>query len=316
MKKKIKVFSPASIANMGCGFDVMGMAMDAAGDVISMEVENGTGLEIKNMSGVSLPDNIENNVMTPAILAFLAALGHPLKIKVVIESKIRPGSGIGSSAASSSAAVFALNELTGRPFSIERLVEFAMEGEKLISGGVAHADNVAPSLLGGVVLIRGYHPLDMVKLPIPEQFCCSVVHPDIMVSTKMAREVMPKDIPIRDSVRQWGNVGGLVAGLALGDVDLIGRSMVDVVAEPYRKGFIPAFDILRYKVLEAGALVMNIAGSGPSVFAISRDRDTADKVSVIMQEHFEILGIKSNVYSTNVSNQGARIIESLSHEIL
>jgi len=309
MSKKIRVFAPASIANMGCGFDVMGMVMDAAGDIISMEVEDGTGLEIQNKSGVDLPGNIENNVMTPAIMAFLAALGHPLKIKVVIESKIWPGSGIGSSAASSSAAVFALNELTGRPFSMEKLVEFAMEGEKLISGGVAHADNVAPSLLGGVVLIRGYNPLDLVKLPIPEQFCCSVVHPDIMVSTKMAREVMPKEIPVRDSVRQWGNVGGLVAGLALGDVDLVGRSMVDVVAEPYRKGFIPAFDILRYKVLQEGALAMNIAGSGPSVFAISRDRKTADKVAGIMQEHFEILGIKSNVYSTNISSQGARVIE-------
>lgn len=308
MKNSIKVFAPASIANMGCGFDVMGMVMDAAGDIIKMEAEEGIGLKIENRSGIDLPDNIEQNVMTPAIMAFLAALGHPLKIKVIIESKILPGSGIGSSAASSVAAVFALNELTGRPFSQERLVEFAMEGEKLISGGVAHADNVAPSLMGGVVLIRGYNPLEIVKLPVPSQFHCSVVHPDIMVSTKMARAVMPKDIPVRDSVRQWGNVGGLVAGLTLGDVDLIGRSMVDVVAEPYRKGFIPAFDILRYKVLEAGALAMNIAGSGPSVFAISKDEETANKVSFLMKEHFSILGIKSNVYSTGISDKGARII--------
>lgn len=308
MTKKIRVFAPASIANMGCGFDVMGMVMDAVGDIITMEIEEGIGLEIENITNVDLPSDVEKNVMTPAIMAFLAAYKKTLKIKVTIESKIWPGSGIGSSAASSVAAVFALNELSGRPFKKEQLVEFAMEGEKLISGGVAHADNVAPSMLGGVVLIRGYHPLDIVKLPAPESFHCSVVHPDIVVSTKMARQVMPKEIPVRDAVNQWGNVGGLVAGLTLGDVDLIGRSMVDVVAEPCRKGFIPAFDILRYKVLEAGALAVNISGSGPSVFALSKNENTAKTISEIMSEHFAILGIKSNVYTSNISNTGARVL--------
>lgn len=306
--KKIRIFAPASIANMGCGFDVMGMAMDAVGDVISMEIEEGLGLSIINNSGIDLPVNVEMNVMTPAIMAFLAEYGSPCRIKVTIESKIKPGSGIGSSAASSVAAVYALNELLDRPFDEKTLVGFAMEGEKLISGGVAHADNVAPSLLGGVVLIRGYKPLDIVKLPVPEGFHCSVVHPDIMVSTKMAREVMPKEIPVRDAVRQWGNVGGLVAGLTLGDVDLVGRSMVDVVAEPCRRGFIPAFEILRDKVLKAGALAMNISGSGPSVFALSKDEETARKVCGIMKEHFAILDTDSNVYSASVSDRGARVI--------
>lgn len=305
----IKVFAPASIANMGCGFDIMGMAMDAVGDVLSMQIEEGIGLEIINHSEVDLPSDIEKNVITPAIMALLAAYGQPKKVKVTIESKIWPGSGIGSSAASSSAAVFALNELLGRPFSKEKLVEFAMEGEKLISGGVAHADNVAPSILGGVVLIRGYKPLDIVKLPVPENFHCTVVHPDIMVSTKMAREVMPKEIPVRDAVVQWGNVGGLVAGLTLGDVDLVGRSMVDVVAEPSRRGFIPGFEILRDKVLRAGALAMNISGSGPSVFTLSKDEVTARKIAEIMTEHFAFLSIASNVYVANISNVGARIVE-------
>lgn len=307
--KSIRVFAPASIANMGCGFDVMGMAMDATGDVISMSIEDGLGLSIENKSGIDLPSNVEQNVMTPAIMAFLAGYGRPQKVSVVIESKINPGSGIGSSAASSVAAVFALNELLDRPFSKEKLVEFAMEGEKLISGGVAHADNVAPSLLGGVVLIRGYKPLDIVKLPVPAGFHCSVVHPDIMVSTKMAREVMPKEIPVRDAVRQWGNVGGLVAGLTLGDVDLVGRSMVDVVAEPCRRGFIPGFEILREKVLKAGALAMNISGSGPSVFAVSKDEKTAAEVCEIMKEHFAFLDIDSKVYAASVSNNGARVID-------
>lgn len=307
--KSIRVFAPASVANMGCGFDVMGMVMDAAGDIMTVEIDEGLGLEIENRSGVDLPAEVEDNVVTPAIMAFLAEYGKPMKIKVIIESKIHPGSGIGSSAASSCGAVFAMNELLGRPFSMERLVEFAMEGEKLISGGVAHADNVAPCLLGGVVLIRGYKPLDIIKLPVPSGFHCTVVHPDIVVSTKMAREVMPKEIPVRDAVRQWGNVGGLVAGLTLGDVDLVGRSMVDIVAEPCRKRFIPGFEILRDKVLKAGALAMNIAGSGPSVFALSKDDVTALEVAEIMKEHFAFLEIGSRVYTASVSSRGVRIAE-------
>lgn len=306
--KQIKVFAPASIANMGSGFDTMGMAMDATGDIISMEIEEGSGLTIENLSGVELPENIEDNVITPAVMAFLAEYGKALQITVRIESKIHPGSGIGSSAASSAAAVFALNELTGRPFSEEKLVEFAMEGEKLISGGVPHADNVAPAILGGVVLIRGYKPLDIVRLPVPARFHCSVVHPDIMVSTRMAREVLPKEIPLRDAVQQWGNVGGLVAGLATGDVNLIGRSMVDVVAEPRRKRFIPGFDILREKALRAGALAVNISGSGPSVFAVSGDAGTARKVCAVMQEHFRFLDIDSNVYAADLGCKGARVL--------
>ena len=306
--KEIRVFAPASMANLGCGFDVMGMAMDATGDILKVSIEDGLGLEIINRSGIDLPSNVEKNVITPAVMAFLAAYGKQMKIKVVVEKKIAPGSGIGSSAASSSAAVFALNELLDRPFPKEKLVEFAMEGEKLISGGVAHADNVAPSILGGAVLIRGYKPLDIVKLPIPAGFHCSVVHPDIMVSTKMAREVMPKEIPVRDAVKQWGNVGGLVAGLVLGDVELVGRSMVDVVAEPYRRGFIPGFEILRDKVLKAGALAMNISGSGPSVFAISSSEETAREVGEIMKEHFAFLDIDSDIYVANISEQGARVL--------
>lgn len=306
--KSIRVFAPASVANMGCGFDVMGMAMDATGDILEVSVEEGLGLEIENRSGIDLPNEVEKNVITPAVMEFLAQWGGHLKVKITIEQKIAPGSGIGSSAASSSAAVYALNELLGRPFSLEKLVEFAMEGEKLISGGIAHADNVAPSIMGGVVLIRGYKPLDIVKLPVPAGFHCSVVHPAIMVSTKMAREVMPKEIPVRDAVKQWGNVGGLVAGLALGDVELVGRSMVDIVAEPCRRGFIPGFEILREKVLKAGALAMNISGSGPSVFAISKDDVTAGKVALIMKEHFAFLNIDSDIYTANVSERGARVL--------
>ena len=305
---RVRAFAPATVANMGCGFDVMGMTLDGVGDVVSVEVCDGDGLQIENRSSVELPDDIEKNVITPAVRALMAAYGEKRLVKVVVERKISPGSGIGSSAASSAAAVYALNEALGRPFSDERLVEFAMEGEKLISGGTPHADNVGPSILGGVVLLRGYEPLDIVRLPVPDNFCCSVVHPEIMVSTKVAREVLPKDIPLRMAVKQWGNVAGLVAGLALGDVHLVGRAMCDVVVEPYRKQFIPGFDELREKVLAAGALAMNISGAGPSVFTLSSDMDVAERVGEIMREHFAQMQIGSDVYVCKVSNRGARVL--------
>lgn len=307
--KSVRVFAPATVANMGCGFDVMGMTLDGVGDVMTIAVEEGDGLQIENRTDVELPEDIDKNVITPAVRSLMAAFGEKRMVKVVIEKKISPGSGIGSSAASSAAAVYGLNVALGRPFSDERLVEFAMEGEKLISGGTPHADNVGPSILGGVVLLRGYEPLDIVRLPVPDNFCCSVAHPAIMVSTKMAREVLPKDIPLRTAVKQWGNVAGLVAGLALGDVYLVGRAMCDVVVEPYRKQFIPGFDELREKVTEAGALAFNISGAGPSVFSLSADMATAERVGEIMREHFAQRGVASDLYVSKVSNRGARVVE-------
>ena len=306
--KKVRAFAPATVANMGCGFDIMGMTLNGVGDVVSVEVSEGNDLVINNVSGVELPCDIEKNVITPAVRAFMAELGVEKNLVFTVEKKILPGSGIGSSAASSAAAVYALNEALDRPFSNEKLVEFAMEGEKLISKGVPHADNVAPAILGGVVLLRGYNPLDIVRLPVPHNFWCAVAHPEIMVSTSMARQVLPKEIPMHTAVMQWGNVAGLVAGLTMGDIDLIGRSMKDVVAEPYRKQFIPGFDQLKQKVLEMGALAMNISGAGPSVFALAKDMHTAQQIGNAMHEHFRVLGHNSDIYVTKVSNEGARVI--------
>ena len=307
--KKIKVFAPASVANMGCGFDVMGMALDGVGDVLEVTVSEGYGLSIDNRSGVKLPQDIEKNVITPAVLAFWEAYRKSMKVEVTLLQKILPGSGIGSSAASSAAVVFALNELLDRPFRIEELISFAMEGERLISG-TAHADNVGPALLGGIVFIRGYEPLDVIPLPVPANFCCTVVHPHIMVSTKEAREVLRKEIPLHDAVVQWGNVGGLVAGLTMGNIELVGRSMKDVVAEPYRKHFIPLYDHLKEALLQAGALAVNISGSGPSVFALTDSLGLAGKMGEIMQAHFDGLEVEANVYVSQVARQGARVCET------
>ena len=307
--KHIRVFAPGTVANLGCGFDVMGLTLDGVGDLLEIGAEEGAeGLEIRNLSGMNLPENIEENVITPALRAMLAAYGRPVRIEVTMLEKIAPGSGIGSSAASSAAAVYGLNELLDRPFSGKELVGFAMMGEALI-GGTPHADNVGPAVLGGVVLIRGYEPFDIVRLPVPDNFFYAVAHPAIVVSTKDAREVLPREIPLSKAVEQWGNVGGLVAGFALRDVALIGRSMHDAVVEPYRKGFIPGYDELKELVLAEGALAMNIAGSGPSVFALASDYGMAQRIAAQMERHFQLRQIGCHTYAGRVSNAGARVVE-------
>lgn len=305
--KKVRVFAPASIANMGCGFDVIGMALDEVGDIIEITAGEGDGLTLTNESGVPMPDDPEDNVITPVIRAFLKKIGKKARIDVTICSKIYPGSGIGSSAASSAAAAYGMNELFGCPLSDEDMVQCAMEGENLSSGGY-HADNAAPALLGGIVLIRGYEPLDMIQLPVPGNFYCSVVHPKIVVSTKQAREILPKSIQMHNAVRQWGNVGGLIAGLYSGNIGLVGRSMQDCVAEPYRKQFIPGFDDLREKCLLAGALAMNISGSGPSVFALCDNREAAEKAVGVMKKHFAYHEVECDVYMAKVSNKGTKLM--------
>ncbi len=306
--KRIKVFAPASIANLGCGFDIMGMALDEVGDVLEMTLdEDGEGISIVNETDVPLPADPEDNVITPVLRKFFALTGKTGRVDVRVLKKIFPGSGIGSSAASSAAAAFGINELFGAPLGEEDVVVCAMEGENLASGGY-HADNAAPAVMGGITLIRGYEPLDIIKLPVPGNLYCPVIHPHLTVSTKQARSILPKEIPMHAAVTQWGNVGGLVAGLCSGNIELVGRSMRDAVAEPFRKQFIPGFDELRAKLLGAGALAMNISGSGPSVFALASRSDIAQRVGAIMERHFAQQGILSETYVVKVSNKGARLI--------
>lgn len=332
--KKIKVFAPGTVANLGCGFDVMGLALEGVGDILDVilfdnvrEMEERVSvagdaiyhspfcvIAVKNSSDVDLPESASKNVVTPALDKFAeeyskkVGTGCVLYVSVEILSKIRPGSGIGSSAASSAAAVYAINELLDRPFSNEVLVDFAMEGERLISG-TAHADNVGPAILGGILFIRGYNPTDLIRLPVPENFYCTVVHPHIMVSTKEARDILPEKIYRKEAITQWGNVGGFIAALYSNDMELLGRSVQDVIAEPYRKKFIPGYDILKDKLLAGGMIGVNIAGSGPSVFAFSEGKERADMARAIMQDHFSELGVECEVYVTLVGKRGARVID-------
>lgn len=307
--KEVEIFAPATVANLGPGFDIMGMAIEGAGDLLRIRIAPGNSLSIRNDSDQSLPGDIEKNVVTPALRALLAAWGRPLAVEVVILKKIRPGSGIGSSSASSAAAVVGLNELLGRPFDEQQLITFAMEGERLVSGGTAHADNAGPAVAGGIMLIRGYEPLDYIRIPVPGNLCAAVIHPHITVNTLESRAVMRKEIPQRDAVTQWGNVAGLVAGLLTSDMGLIGRSLKDVIAEPYRKGFIPGYDDLKTALYGVnGVLGSNIAGSGPSVFALCDGRQAAALAGEAMKKHFAAMNIEADLYAGPVSGQGARVI--------
>ncbi len=306
--EQVTVFIPASIANMGCGFDIMGMAVESAGDILSMEMSEGDGIEIINRTDYDIPSTVEDNVMTPSIRAMLNAAGVKKNIKITLMCKIMPGSGIGSSAASAAGAVVALNHLLGNRFSEKEMVEFAMEGEALSSGGAKHADNVAPAILGGIVLICSYHPFEYIRIPFPETFCAAIAHPRITVKTSESRAVLPKDIPLHDAILQWANVGGLVAGFMNKDMGLVGRSMRDVIVEPHRKKFIPGFDELRGKLAAAGATAFNISGSGPSVFALCDDENKAKELCKIMSDHFENLGIEADSLVAHGDNRGARVI--------
>lgn len=307
--KEIEIFAPATVANLGPGFDIMGMAIEGAGDRLRMRIAPGDSLTIRNDSDQPLPDNIEKNVITPALRTMITVWGSPLAVEVTILEKIRPGSGIGSSSASSAAAVVGLNELLGKPFDEQQLITFAMEGERLVSGGTAHADNAGPAVAGGIMLIRGYEPLDYIRIPVPERLCAAVIHPHITVNTLESRAVMRKEIPQRDAVTQWGNVGGLVAGLLTEDMGLIGRSLKDVIAEPYRKGFIPGYDDLKGRLAAIkDVLGSNIAGSGPSVFALCDGQEAAAAAGEVMLNHFKSLGIEAELYAGPVSRQGARIL--------
>lgn len=305
--KAVTVFAPATVANIGCGFDAMGFAFEGIGDIVRMSFTPGNTIEYVNLSGVDLPVDIDKNLMTPALYAIMDATGGRRGVQVKILQKIIPCSGIGSSAAAAAAAVYGYNALLGSPYTDEQLVEFALEGEKLASGST-HADNVAPCLMGGVVLIRDYHPLDLVRLNTSDSIFCAVVHPHFEVKTIEARAVLKPEIALGTAIRQWANVGSMVAGMLQGDTALVGRSLQDYVAEPYRKKFIPDYDLLKQSIMDAGALGANISGSGPSVFALCASMETARAVNDVMAEHFETRAIEADVYCSPICRRGCRVL--------
>lgn len=305
---EIKIFCPATIANISCGFDVLGLALDSVGDEMVVRKSRGKGIKITKLEGQDLPMETQQNVAGVAGLALLAEADYEGGFEIEIYKKIKAGSGIGSSAASAAGAVWAMNELLGKPFPTLNLVKFAMEGERLASG-VAHADNVAPALFGGFTLVRSYSPLDIVRINSPAALFATVIHPQIEVKTSDSRKILKTKISLEDGIKQWGNVGGLIAGLFTEDYALIGRSLVDHIVEPIRSILIPGFDDVKSRSLDAGALGCGISGSGPSIFALSKGRETAEKVARAMKETYQKIGIDHDIHVSKINPQGIKILD-------
>jgi len=304
---EIKLFCPATIANLSCGFDVLGLCLATAGDEMIIRKSEIKGVRITKIVGANLPMETENNVSGVAALALLEEVETEFGFEIEIYKNIKAGSGIGSSAASSAGAVFGINELLGRPFTRKELVKFAMQGEKLASGN-AHADNVAPCLLGGFTLVRSSNPLDIIKIDSPSELYATVVHPQIELKTSDARSVLKQTVSLKSAITQWGNVGGLVAGLYTQDYELIGRSLHDEIIEPVRSMLIPGFDLIKKTAYENGALGSGISGSGPSIFALSKGKETAEKIAKAMSAVYDEINLPYEIHVSKVNADGVSIL--------
>lgn len=310
MSKTIKVFAPASVSNVGPGFDLMGFALNEPGDEIEISITSSNEIRIKKIVGDSdmLPYHINKNTATAAIQSLLKKYNIKIGLDVVINKKMGIGSGLGSSAASAVGGVFAVNKLLNLKLSKYELLEHAIAGEFVASKGI-HADNVAPCLFGGFVLIRSYNPIDIVQLDYPKNLYCSIVYPYIEIKTCDARKMLDKKVPLKTAIAQAGNASGLVAGLITKNYDLIGRSIVDHIAEPKRAKLIPCYDEVRNAALSNGALNCNVSGSGPSMFAFSTSQKDADKIAVAMKKAALSKGYKSKIYVPQINNKGPVVLK-------
>jgi homoserine kinase len=314
----IKIKAPATVANMVCGFDILGFAVNSPYDEMEMRwmsrADNEASITIINIDNYNLPTDPEKNVAGAALIAFLEeyeekqnnSKASKIKFEVKINKLIKPGSGVGSSAASAAGAVVGGNYLMGNIFSKDDLVRFAMNGEKLASG-VKHADNIAPCIFGGVTLVRSIFPLEIIALPSPTLHV-TIVHPQIEVRTSDARSILRQQVLLKDAIKQWGNIAGLVAGLMKPDYDLIGRSLEDVIIEPVRSILIPGFDALKLACKQAGALGGGISGSGPSIFMLSKTKEIAIAVEKEMKQLYDGIGLPHHTYVTSINQTGVEII--------
>lgn len=305
-----RAYAPASVSNVACGFDIMGFALDGPGDTVTVRLVQSQGVAIRRITGTSTPlpmDPARNTAGAP-VIAMLKHAGIRFGIEIDIHKGLAPGSGIGSSAASAVAAAVATDALLGTGFSRETLLEFALEGEKIASGAV-HVDNLAPCLYGGFVLVRGYHPIDIVPIRIPDDLWCAIVHPHVEIRTKESRMALPGSIPLQDVVRQTGNAAGLIAGLLTSNFGLIGRALEDVIAEPTRGPIIPGFSEMKAAARDAGALGCSISGSGPSVFALTVSREGARATGEAMAAVLDRCSCPHSLYISSVSAAGARVLD-------
>jgi homoserine kinase len=304
---EIKIFSPATVANVACGFDVLGFCLDNVGDEMIVRKTAKRGIYITKIEGFDLPFEADKNVAGVSALALIEDAKPDFGFEIEIYKHIKPGSGIGSSAASAAGSVFAINELLGRPYNKTQLTYFAMKGEALASK-CEHADNLAPAIFGGFTLVKSINPLEILQIPTPNDLFATIIHPQIEVKTSEARAILPKEIPLQHAITQWANVGSLVHALHINDYKLISKSLHDVIIEPYRSKLIPYFHEVKNASLNAGALGCGISGSGPSIFSLSKGIETSKNVEVAIKNIYKNTSIEFDTFVCKINTQGMKIL--------
>ena len=305
---EIKIFSPATVANVACGFDVLGFCLDSVGDEMVIRKTDKKGIYITKIKNFDLPFETELNVAGVSALAMYDAIDVDFGFEIEIYKNIKPGSGIGSSAASAVGSVFGMNELLGKPFNKTQLTEFAIKGEALASK-CEHADNLAPALFGGFTLVKSVSPLQILEIPSPDDLFATIIHPQIEIKTSESRAILPKEVPLSDAIIQSANLGSLVHALHTSNYELLSNSLQDVIVEPYRSQLIPYFNEVKEAVLKAGALGVGISGSGPSIFSLSKGLGTANKVKDAMQSVYSKTDIDFDIHVSKINTEGVKIIK-------
>ena len=306
---KIKVFSPGSITNLSCGYDILGVCLNNRGDEITVTKTENKRIIIKSNDNYNISNDINKNVAGIAAQALLKKTSTEFGFEIEIKKGIKPGSGIGSSAASSAGTVFAINQLLDSPFSQLDLIKFSMEGEKFVSDSY-HADNVAPIILGGITLVRSISEIDVIKLPTPKSLEVIIIRPNIEIKTSDSRKVVKKKVKIEEMVQQSANLGSFVSSLYSEDFNLMSRSIVDIIAEPNRRILIPEFDnIIKLSKIN-GAIAAGISGSGPSIFSLSKDTNISEKILKATTDHYNKLGISYDGFISKINTTGIKILES------
>ncbi|MDO5971469.1 homoserine kinase [Flavivirga aquimarina] len=307
MKNEIKIFSPATVANVACGFDVLGFCLDSIGDEMVIRKTDKKGIHITKIEGFDLPFEASLNVAGVSALAMYEAANPDCGFEIEIYKNIKPGSGIGSSAASAVGSVFGMNELLGKPYNKTELTQFAIKGEALASK-CEHADNLAPAIFGGFTLVKSVSPLEVLEIPVPENLYATIIHPQIEIKTSESRAILPKEVPLQDAITQWSNFGSLIHSLHTSDYDLIQKSLHDVIVEPYRSKLIPHYREVKESALQNGALGAGISGSGPSIFTLSKGLENAKNVKEAMEKVYSKTGITFEMYLTKINTEGIKIL--------
>jgi len=305
----IKVFSPGSITNLSCGYDILGLCLQNRGDEITVSKTNKKGIIIKSIEGHVLTKDINKNVAGIAAQALLKNININYGFEIEIKKGIKPGSGIGSSAASSAGTVYAINQLLDSPFSHLDLIKYSMEGERFVSGSY-HADNVAPIILGGITLVRSIDAIDVIKLPSPKSLEVIIVRPNIEIKTSDSRKVVKKKIKIEKMVQQSANLGSFISSLYTEDFDLMSKSVVDEIIEPDRSMLIPEFDKIKKISIDSGAIAVGISGSGPSIFSLSNNISLSNKILDNFTNHYDKLRIDYDGFISKINTAGIKILET------